>query len=134
MKKNFFKIVFSVWIVLWLFFLVREDKDGQYRTLGELYRLKGEGRTRHVVGGDLYDFLRFCRAEIPEGSTYEIVGFDEYSIDKVRARYVLWPLKAGEGRTVFKIVYGSGDIDVPGYGTFRRYGEKGRLLVNTITP
>ncbi len=129
-KKNLFRSIFVIWCVLWLFFLVREDKDGQYRALRELYRLKGEARTRHVMGGDLYDFLAFAREKIPAGSTCEIMGFEKYSIDEVRARYFLWPLKAGKGVTDFKIVYGQG-VRVPaGYEEFGRFGKKGYLFIN----
>jgi len=129
-KKNLIRSILVIWCVLWLFFLIREDKDGQYRGLRELYCLKGEARTRHVIGGDLYDFLTFSREKIPQGSTYEILGFEKYSIDEVRARYFLWPLKAGKGGTDFKIVYEEG-VRVPaGYEEFGRFGKKGYLLIN----
>ena len=130
-KKNIFKLILTVWFVLWVFFLVREDKDGQYGLLRKLYGSSGmENSTRYIMGGDFYDFLVLCRGAIPEGASYEAMGFEEFSIDKVRARYMLWPRKAGCGRTDFKIFCGDNAGSARGYRVFRDFGKKGRLLIS----
>ena len=127
-KRKIFFIIFAVWLFLWVFFILREDKDDQYRSLRELYRLSGESKVRHVVGGELYDFLVFCRDNMPEGSTYELMGFEKYSIYEVRARYFLWPMRAGTGRTDFKIFCGA-SANMPGYEKVGDFGTGGTLLV-----
>jgi len=127
-KKVFLQILFAVWVVLWVVFLIREDKDGQYRMLRDLYGLEGEEKSRYVLGGELYDLMVFCRQSIPQGSTYEILGFEKYSIDEVRARYFLWPLRAGSRDTDFKIAC-RGTGAPPGYVEYKRFDGNGCLLV-----
>jgi hypothetical protein len=118
-----------VWLVLWLLFLVREDKKGQYAQLYELYSLRSPERMRQVVGPELYDFLMYCRSSLPEGATYELVGFEKYSIDGVRARYLLWPLRSGPGDADYRIVYSAaGELDMPGYSLYTRLGRNGRVF------
>ena len=56
-------------------------------------------------------------------------NFEEFSIDEVRARYLLWPLRAEKGRTDYKIVYGGSDIKFPGYTTHLDLGRKGKIYI-----
>ena len=128
-KKDIFKIILIVWVVLWVFFLAREDKDGQYGTLSYLYSHKYVDKARHIIGADLFDLLMFSRVNIPEGSSYELLGFKVFSIFEVRARYFLWPLQSVEKDSDFKIVYGKGFARIPGYNEYKRCGSSGRLLV-----
>ncbi|MBU0571246.1 MAG: hypothetical protein KJ995_04945 [Candidatus Omnitrophica bacterium] len=124
-------VVLIVWTAIWLFFLVREDKDGQYRVLGDLYRSNDETKVKVVYGNDFYDFLEFCRDNIPAGATYEIYGFEKYSIDEVRARYLLFPARVDTKNPDFKIKYG-GNAEVPsGYSEFKSYnkGKRGYLYL-----
>ncbi|MFH1552512.1 MAG: hypothetical protein ABID83_02585 [Candidatus Omnitrophota bacterium] len=132
-KRNIFKTIFAVWIVLWIFFLIREDKDGQYRSLGYLYTHGYNDKVRYVLGDELYDFLIFCRQQIPEGSSYELVGFKKFSIYEVRARYFLWPLRHVKEDPDFKIVYEGQETPGDGYREYKRYGAKGRLLAREDT-
>jgi len=130
-KDKIFQVSIVIWMILWLFFLVRQDKDGQYEMLGKLYRAEGEEKIKVLYGTDLYDFLVFCRKEIPEGSSFETLGFEEYSIDTVRARYFLWPLKSDEGKTDYKIVYSDKVRDIPGYKLFKRHGITGYIVARS---
>lgn len=104
--KRIFKLILAIWVALWAFFLIRADKPGQYRALFDLYSLKSEAKMRYVTGEKLYDFLLSCRGSMPEGATYELSGFKKFSIDEVRARYLLWPFKAGESEADFGIICG----------------------------
>jgi hypothetical protein len=128
-KLRVFKIIFIVWIVLWVLFLAREDKDGQYRMLYHLYTHDGTDNVRYVVGSDLYDFLVFCKDSIPTGFTYRLSGFKEFSIDEVRARYFLWPLKSVEKDPNFVIIYGREEEKVLGYREYRKYRDRGCILI-----
>ena len=131
MKKHIFIAVLFIWVVVWLFFLARGSKDGQYRTLGKLYRSEDAERVGIIYGTGFYEFLVFCRTAMPKDATYEIRGFDKYSIDEVRARYFLWPTKAGALRPDFKIVYGNRTSVPAGYRKFKSYnrGERGYLYI-----
>ena len=109
------KSVLAVWVVLWLFFLAREDKDGQYEALKYIYTHDAPENARYVVGADFYDFLVLCAETMPPESTYRLDGFGEFSIDDVRARYLLWPLRRVEKDAEFVAVYGNADASYPGY-------------------
>ncbi len=128
-KTNIFKLILTVWLVLWLFFLIREDKDNQYQSLGYLYTHGYDEKIEYLLGGELYDFLVFCRGNMPEGSTYEILGFEKFSIKEVRARYFMWPLKSVGEDPDFKIVHGGQEADTRGYKEHKEYGPAGRLLI-----
>jgi hypothetical protein len=128
-KENFLKLVFAVWLTLWVFFLVREDKDGQYKTLKFLYTHNTEEKTGYIMGEELYGFLLFCRDNVPAGSTYELTGFKKFSIDEVRARYFLWPLRNTSENPDFKIVYSRKKQRIPGYNTYKQHDGAGYLLV-----
>jgi len=113
--KNHIKvcmIVLIMWCVLWIFFLFREDKSGQYGLLVKFYKAAGYEKYQLIYGKDLYDFLLFCKKEIPEGSTYCLKNFDDFDVKKVRSQYLLWPLRATKVDPDFIILPGE-LIDIP---------------------
>ncbi|MGD2278783.1 MAG: hypothetical protein PVH45_01655 [Candidatus Omnitrophota bacterium] len=128
-KQKFLKSVFIAWIALWVFFLIREDKDGQYKMMGYLYAHSGEDNARYITGEKLYDFILFCKDNILPGSTYELAGFEKFSIDEVRARYYLWPLVSDADEPDFRIVYGGEVKPARGYKMYMRYGDDGYVAV-----
>ncbi len=91
-----FKAIFATWLILWVVFLVREDKKGQYKDLWYFYTHGYNEKVRYILGEDLHDFLIYCKENIPEGASYSLSGFGEFDIASVRARYFLWPLRCGE--------------------------------------
>ncbi len=127
-KRNIFKIIFAVWIVLWLLFLIRQDKDEQYSALRYLYTHDSAEKVRFAYGEELCDYLVFCGQNIPEGATYQLLGFKKFSIHEVRSRYFLWPLKGSDEDPDYKIVYGDVTLKPPGYKEFKRFGTIGRIL------
>lgn len=106
--NKFFRIILAIWVVLWLVFLLREDKDGQYRDLKYFYTHSYDDNVGYLLGEKLYAFLESCRQNIPKGSTYELSGFEKFSIYEVRARYFLWPLRSVSADPDFKIVWDGG--------------------------
>ena len=131
MKYNkIFKIIFIVWVALWVVFLVRENKKGRYGMILDLYRIERPYRAAYLMGNDLYGFLAASRDEMTKGSTYEIIGFDKYSIEPVRMRYFLWPLRAGKGNVDYKIVCKDDGSGWSGYKVIRGSGLDKKLLVN----
>ncbi len=128
-KKVIFKLVIAVWLVLWIVFLAREDKDGQYKMIKYVFTHGEDDRVRYILGDDLYGFIVFAGENMPGGTTYKIEGFEQFSIDEVRLRYYLWPLKCVDNEADFIVYFGSADKKEPGYKLFREYKNIGKLYI-----
>jgi hypothetical protein len=90
-----FKIILTVWIALWIFFtakgfMVEKDKS-TFKEYASLVCADWEGKRAIVFGKDLYKFLKFCKANLPTGAGYEMIGIPEDSIDSPRLVYYLYP-------------------------------------------
>ena len=92
MKQTLIKTLFIVWVVLWIGFLARElfvkNNIRDYKTL--LTRTL-EGKHAYVTGDRLYEFLTYCKTQMPERSAYNIIGMDEGALESRRAVYYLYP-------------------------------------------
>jgi hypothetical protein len=122
-------ILLALWVVLWVVFLVREDKDGQYVMLRDLYGMKNADKPRYLMGADYYDFLVFCRERMAPGGTYEVMGLDPtLAFREVQAKYFLWPFIAGKGHTDYRIVWGDVSEKAIGYAIVEAYRDKGALF------
>ncbi|MFA5339979.1 MAG: hypothetical protein WC317_07535 [Candidatus Omnitrophota bacterium] len=90
-----FKIITAAWIALAIFFMVRglmlEKDKSTLRDYVSLARADWEGKRVIILGNDLYEFARFCKAELFAGAGYEVVGIPEDSIDLPRLVYYLYP-------------------------------------------
>lgn len=127
LKKSWvIRIMLVVWLVLWLLFLIREDKDDQYKALKYLYSHGYNQSVSYVVGDKLNDLILYAGRDMPEGSTYDIKGFSKFSIGEVRARYYLWPYVRVHKDPDYIIVYGSSASEV-GYETVKKYPGIGIL-------
>ncbi|MGB2601814.1 MAG: hypothetical protein WBD00_04165 [Candidatus Omnitrophota bacterium] len=120
-KEHVFKVIIIVWLVLWVFFLIREDKDGQYKSLKYMYTHNQAEGMRHVYGEGLYDLVSYCADNMREGTTYNMAGFKRFSIKEVRARYLLWPFKRVDRDADYIVMLG-GAKRLSGY---KRVGEAG---------
>ena len=118
-----------LWVVLWLFFVVREDKHGQYTELRDLYGLSYEGKVRYIMGTELYDMLKSCKSEMAEGATYVFNGFNKFSGEQVRARYYMWPHRQVYKDPDYVIAYKTPDNPQPGYRKYRNYPGVGFLFI-----
>lgn len=90
-----FKIILIVWIALWVFFiaksLVTEKDKSTLKEYVSLVCADQEGKRAIVFGRDFYEFLKFCKANLPSGSGYEITGIPLDSVDLPRLIYYLYP-------------------------------------------
>ena len=128
MKVRFvLRSVLLVWIVLWMIFLVRQSKRGQYTELTYLYANDYDSKVRYLLGDDLEDLLVFSAENLPRGATYDITGFERFSIKEVRARYYLWPLYRTEDYPEFIISYGAPGTAPDGYKEFGVFPGKGAV-------
>jgi hypothetical protein len=130
MKVNFIlRAVLLTWTILWIVFLVRQSKRGQYDDLRNFYSGDYGSKVRYILGGDLADLLVFSAQNIPAASTYDIRGFERFSVREVRARYYLWPLYRVEENPDFVIVYGSSSPALEGYEEFRSLKGIGKIYI-----
>ena len=127
-KRTIIRLVLITWVAIWVGLLIAEDKDGQYRTFAYLYSHGPAEKARYIAGERLSDLVAFCRANIPEGSTYRMKEFGNLSMNEVRARYELWPLKCVKDDPDYIIVYEDKGEPVGGYGEFRRFDGQGLIL------
>lgn len=92
MTRNIIKIALGVWVVLWVVFTVRPlIKNSYLAQYATLYGRPLDERRAVVYGKDLCEFLEYAKIQIPEGATYAFEGFEEGSVDIVRADYCLYP-------------------------------------------
>lgn len=100
--KTVAKITFLIWIALWALFTIRPLVKNSYLT--QYIALFGHPlneRRAIVYGRNLYSFLEHAKHDMPENATYALKGFEDGSIDVVRAEYYLYPcLKSGDPRFV----------------------------------
>ncbi|MBU1913323.1 MAG: hypothetical protein KKB22_07315 [Candidatus Omnitrophica bacterium] len=90
-----FRIILAAWVLAWLFFTVRglivEKDKSTLKDYISLVSADWEGKRAIVFGKDLYEFIKFCKANLPTGAGYEIIGIPEDSIDLPRLVYYLYP-------------------------------------------
>lgn len=90
-----FRIILAAWVLAWLFFNVRglivEKDKSTLKDYISLVSADWEGKRAIVFGKDLYEFIKFCKANLPSGADYETIGMPEDSIDLPRLVYYLYP-------------------------------------------
>ena len=87
--------IIIIWIVLWIFFTARGfvvDKDkSTFKDYANLVCADWDGKRAIVFGKDLYEFLKFCKTNLPPEAGYEVVGMSKDFIDLPRLVYYLYP-------------------------------------------
>lgn len=92
MRQNILKIIFIVWVALWIGFFARElFVKKNIQDYSALLSRTLEGKHAYVTGDKLYSFILYCKKNMPDNATYKIVGIDEGSIESRRAVYYLYP-------------------------------------------
>jgi hypothetical protein len=78
--------------MLWAVFTIRPlIKSSHLKQYAELVGKSIDERRAITYGKDLYKFLEYAKGEMPESATYAFEGFEEGSVDIVRAEYYLFP-------------------------------------------
>ena len=128
MKYTILKIVFAVWVGLWLLFFARElfikDNLRDYRALATRDL---EWKHAYVTGERLYGFLKFCKENLPLHATYKLTGIEDGSIEQRRAVYYLYPLVESSDAE-YLLVYGGTAVEKNGYITLAGMGGSGYIL------
>jgi hypothetical protein len=100
------RVVFAVWVAVWLVFFSQQVLWGR-KVINECQHLiqsNKEQRRAEAYGEDYYAFLRFCQANLPHNTRFQLVGPPEWSVDRVRAHYFLYPSLVSE-KPEFILVY-----------------------------
>jgi len=84
------RLVFAIWVFLWILFLVRGLYKGEFKEYKALLERDAEARRAYVVGEELYSFLEFALVNIPKRAAYELEGALK-PIDRERLIYYLYP-------------------------------------------
>lgn len=93
MKAKLLKIIFAIWVILWMLFISREIVlKGGLREYKALWPMSLEEKHSYMAGERLYDFILSCKDTLPAGARYQLEGVAAGSIEKVRAAYYLYPL------------------------------------------
>lgn len=124
--KGFFLFFSLAWLILWVIFMVRENKKGEYVKLGYLYTHSDAEKKRFIMGGDLYDFVDFCKKNIPSGGSYNLIGIE--NLDMVRARYMLWPAVMSQIEPEFILIYKSNLFIPENYELLKQFQQTGYIL------
>lgn len=86
---------------------------------------------RHILGAELYNFLIFCKVNIPQDASYDYYSATQDKKDNealVYARYFLYPLRRIVSDPDYKIYYRSDPLNESGYKLFKTFRDFGVIL------
>jgi len=95
-----------IWILIWLFLFCRQYLLNP-SFLSRYYHLAladAEGRREISYGAEFYRYLKFCEKSLPARSRFQLIGPEDWSLDRVRAHYYLYPLRLSDDPD-FLLVY-----------------------------
>lgn len=85
------KVVFLVWVAIWLLFLVRGLAKGELRDYKNLFGMTLEEKSAYVTGEEFYEFISFCNKVIPGDSDYKVEANYDRSLDYFSFAYYIYP-------------------------------------------
>ena len=92
LMRNIIRLLFVTWVVMWVIFTIRPIlKNSLISEYSQLFGKPLDERRAIVYGKGLCAFLKSAKDAMPVGATYAIEGFEEGSVDIVRAEYYLYP-------------------------------------------
>jgi hypothetical protein len=135
-RKNFITIFFVIWVFLWIMFMLRENKPGQYADLRYYYAHSTySDKMKHMIGEGLYDFLAFSQETLPSRATYNILGIKhkekrsrDLFLPEIQVRYFLWPLEMNIKDPNFLLYFDSPYVPIDGYKFFKQYKDSFILI------
>lgn len=123
MKYKILKLVFIAWVAMWLLFTIRGPfVKGYVSEYRQLLSRSLEGKRSFMTGDRIYEFIVFCGKNMPQGSSYEIIGMEKKDIDPIekrRAVYYLYPNMEAKNPD-FILVYDEPGFAKAGYAVFLR--------------
>jgi len=131
-RRLFIRGSLALWVIVWVFFLVRPVAKGLLNEYKDLLFLSSEGKRSYMTGASLYEFVQFCNRSVGVQKRYEIVGLDRSSLDYRRAVYYLYPNVVSDRDPEFIFVFGTPGFKKEGYAMFRSM-DNGRYILTRQT-
>ena len=121
-------ILFSIWIILWVNFILRDlFVRGYFKEYKTLALQNSQGKASFTYGKRLFDFLNFCKENLPQSAEYDFVGLKEPSLAGRRAIYYLYPhVKNRNAR--FLLVFEKPGFDKKGFKLFKELDSSRFIL------
>ncbi len=124
--RKIFLAVFLVWVILWVNFTVRDLTKKKYlKEYAVLLSRDTAGKASYTYGDNLFEFLGFCKARLPEGASYDTVGIID--LDFRRAVYYLYPHVNIDGAP-YILVFDKPGFARPGYVPFKELDQSRFIL------
>lgn len=116
-----FRIVFIVWVFMWLLFLVRGLIKTEMKDYRNLLGKTLEEKRAYVTGREFYNFIIFCENIIPKDATYSVEAKYDQSLDYFSFAYYLYPAMR--------------DIDNPEYVACykTKFSKRGYSVTDSLT-
>lgn len=126
-RKHILKIIFIVWVVLWVNFIFRDlFYKGEIKTYKTLLGRNWDGKRSFVYGDDFYLFLVNAYNNMPLGIKYKLTGIEPLSLEHRRAVYYLYPNLESENPD-YVLVYNS-EYQDPEYVRYKELGKNRYIL------
>lgn len=90
-EKIIFRIVFVMWVFMWLMFFVRGMAKVEIKDYKNLLGKTLEERRAYVTGKEFYEFIIFSEKVIPKNATFTVEAKYDDSMDYFRFPYYLYP-------------------------------------------
>ena len=88
-----FTIIFITWVFMWLLFFVRGLVKAELKDYKNLFGKTLEEKEAYVSGKEFFDFINFCKKEIPKCATYSVEANYDQTMDYFRFAYYIYPVK-----------------------------------------
>src|SRR3989338_7915064 len=92
-QRIIFRMIFIAWVAMWLLFLVRGFVKVEWKEYKNLFGKTLEEKEAYVSGKEFFDFINFCKKEIPKCATYSVEANYDQSMDYFRFAYYIYPVK-----------------------------------------
>ena len=85
-------MILTAWLIIWINFFIRDLTKAKYlKEYKVLLSRDATGKASYTYGDRLFEFLKFCNGSLPDGTSYDMAGVEDLSLDYRRAIYYLYP-------------------------------------------
>lgn len=126
-----FKIILAAWVLMWVFsnirgLIVEKDKT-TFKDYLNLAFADWEGKRAIVLGKEQYEFIKFCKTNLPDKTNYGLIGIPEDSVDIPRLAYYLYPSLPSQDPD-FILVYNQAGFEEKGTDLYAALNKKSFIL------
>ena len=126
--KRLTLIAIIAWIAIWVNFIARDlFVKGYFNGYKTLALQNSRGKASFTYGKRLFDFLNFCKENLPQLAEYDFIGIKETTLAGRRAIYYLYPhVKNRDAR--FLLVFEKPGFDKEGFKLFKKLDNSRFIL------